>query len=110
MSLKCELTGTLVQYGNNVSHSNRKTRRSFKPNIHSIIYTSNITNKNYKLKIVARAMRTIEKFGGFDMFFIKTNTYNLSLKAKRIKKEINNKYKQQFYEEKNTSTLYNIKN
>src|SRR5690606_33027876 len=36
MSRRCELTGTCAQYGNNVSHSNRKTRRRFQPNVQHI--------------------------------------------------------------------------
>ena len=33
MSKKCELTGTTVMYGNNVSHAHNKTRRRFLPNL-----------------------------------------------------------------------------
>ena len=33
MSKVCELTGTTVQYGNNVSHANNRTRRRFLPNL-----------------------------------------------------------------------------
>ncbi len=31
MSRRCELTGKAVQFGNKVSHSNRKTRTRFLP-------------------------------------------------------------------------------
>jgi len=30
---KCDICGKSVQFGNNVSHSNRKTKRIWKPNI-----------------------------------------------------------------------------
>ena len=33
MSRRCELTGKAVQSGNKVSHSNRKTRTRFLPNL-----------------------------------------------------------------------------
>ena len=33
MSRRCELTGKAVQSGNNVSHSDRKTRTRFLPNL-----------------------------------------------------------------------------
>ena len=33
MSRKCQITGKKVMHGNNVSHSNRKTKRVFKPNL-----------------------------------------------------------------------------
>lgn len=34
MAYKCQLCGKGVQYGHNVSHSKRRTRRIFKPNLH----------------------------------------------------------------------------
>jgi large subunit ribosomal protein L28 len=88
MSRRCELTGVAVQYGNNVSHSQRKTRRCFQPNIRSVIYTSELTGEKYKLKVVAKTMRTLEKVGGLDAFMLRANASVMSLKAKKLKKEI----------------------
>ena len=36
MSFKCKVCGKKTQTGNNVSHSNRKTKRTFKPNLQKI--------------------------------------------------------------------------
>ncbi|MBN2303544.1 MAG: 50S ribosomal protein L28 [Anaerolineae bacterium] len=33
---KCEVCGKSPQFGHNVSHSNRKTKRQFKPNIQRV--------------------------------------------------------------------------
>jgi large subunit ribosomal protein L28 len=33
---KCEVCGKTPQFGHNVSHSNRKTRRQFKPNVQRV--------------------------------------------------------------------------
>ncbi|MGC6434258.1 MAG: 50S ribosomal protein L28 [Crocinitomicaceae bacterium] len=63
MSRVCQLTGKSVMVGNNVSHSNRKTKRKFLPNL--------ITKKFYvaeddmyiTLKISTSALRTINKKG-----------------------------------------------
>jgi large subunit ribosomal protein L28 len=88
MSRKCELTGVAVQYGNNVSHSQRKTRRRFEPNVRNITYTSEVTGGKYKLKVIIKAMRTIEKLGGFDAFMLESKTSLMSLKAKKFKREI----------------------
>ncbi len=92
MSRKCELTGVAVQYGNNVSHSQRKTRRSFKPNIRSVIYTSELTGKKYKLKVIAKTIRSVEKKGGFDAFMLKAKDSVMSDKAKKVKKKSLKKY------------------
>ncbi len=88
MSRKCELTGVAVQYGNKVSHSQRKTRRRFEPNLKTVEYTSDVTGQRYRLKVIARALRSVEKNGGFDMFITKADDNVMSEKAKRIRKEI----------------------
>ena len=36
MARRCPVTGKGVQVGNNVSHSNRKTKRRFLPNLQTI--------------------------------------------------------------------------
>ena len=36
MSRVCEICGKKTSFGNNVSHSHRKTRRTFKPNIQKV--------------------------------------------------------------------------
>ena len=91
MSRRCELTGVAVQYGNNVSHSQRKTRRRFEPNVRSVIYISEVTGEKYRLKVVAKTMRTIEKLGGLDAFMIKAKAFPMSLRAKKLKREITKK-------------------
>ncbi len=88
MSRRCELTGVGVQFGNNVSHSQRKTRRRFEPNIKIIKCASELTGQEYKLKIIARCLRTIEKAGGFDAYMLNAKDCTMSDRAKSIKKEI----------------------
>ncbi|MEP7195392.1 MAG: 50S ribosomal protein L28 [Saprospiraceae bacterium] len=66
MSKVCELTGTRPMYGNKVSHSNRKTRRRFNPNLQKKTFFIPETNEWVELKITAKALRTIDKLGLFD--------------------------------------------
>jgi len=94
MSRRCELTGINVQYGNNVSHSQRKTRRRFEPNIRTVAYSSELTGEKYRLKVVAKTMRTIEKIGGFDAFMLKAKDSLMSIRAKKVKQDISRKNKQ----------------
>ena len=94
MSRRCELTGINVQYGNNVSHSQRKTRRRFEPNIRTVAYSSELTGEKYRLKVVAKTMRTIEKIGGFDAFMLKAKDSLMSIRAKKVKKDISRKNKE----------------
>lgn len=94
MSRKCELTGVAVQFGNNVSHSQRKTRRRFEPNIKTVKYTSEITGKTYSLNVAARTMRTVEKSNGIDGFMLKAKNLLMSDKAKKMQREISKKQKE----------------
>jgi large subunit ribosomal protein L28 len=63
MSKVCDLTGTKPLYGNNVSHSNRKSRRRFNPNLQKKSFFIPETNEWVSLKVTAKALRTIDKLG-----------------------------------------------
>ena len=63
MSKVCQLTGMRPISGNNVSHSNRKTRRRFLPNIQTKRYYIPETEEWVTLKISTAAMRNINKIG-----------------------------------------------
>ncbi|WP_341763601.1 50S ribosomal protein L28 [Candidatus Tisiphia endosymbiont of Beris chalybata] len=88
MSRKCELSGVGVLYGNKVSHSQRKTRRRFEPNLRVVRYKSELTGQEYKLIVNAKCMRTVEKVGGFDVYIVKASNSILSDKAQMIKREV----------------------
>ncbi|MFK8040595.1 MAG: 50S ribosomal protein L28 [Rickettsiaceae bacterium] len=92
MSRKCSLSNKSCLYGNNVSHSNRKTRRAFKVNIMTYGLFSEITKTCYRLKIAASTIRDVEKAGGFDQYLIKAPDNILSKKARVIKSRILKKY------------------
>jgi len=49
--------------GNNVSHSNRKTRRKFHPNLHTKRFFMPETGEWITLKVSTSALRTIDKIG-----------------------------------------------
>lgn len=88
MSRRCELTGKTVLTGNNVSHAHNKTRRRFLPNLCNVSLLSETLGRNVRLKISANALRTVEHRGGLDAFLAKARNAELSLKARRIKREI----------------------
>ena len=88
MTRACDLTGKKVQFGNNVSKANNKTKKKFIPNIQSITFKSNILSQNLKLNVATSAVRTVTKYGGIDEFLIRTKNKNLSPKAKKFQKVI----------------------
>ena len=63
MSKICQITGKHVITGNKVSHSNRKTRRTFAPNLQDRKFFIVEENKWVSLRVSAAGMRTINKIG-----------------------------------------------
>lgn len=94
MTRICELTEKSVLTGNNVSHSKRKTRRRFLPNLQQITVRSDILQRFFRMRISTSALKSIESNGGFDSFILSTNNATLSPNASKIKKEIMNKLKE----------------
>ena len=88
MSRVCELMGTGRLVGNNVSKSNRKTRRTFLPNLIEKQLVSNILKKTFNLKITTRTARTIAKHGSLDDFLINVKKANLTEFAVNLKQRI----------------------
>jgi len=63
MSKVCQITGRRVRIGNNVSHSKRRTKRTFSPNLRQKRFFLEEENRWVTLKVSAAGMRTIAKVG-----------------------------------------------
>jgi large subunit ribosomal protein L28 len=63
MSQVCQITGKKVMVGNNVSHSKRRTKRRFYPNLFDKKFFLTEENRWIKLRVSASGMRTINKKG-----------------------------------------------
>jgi large subunit ribosomal protein L28 len=57
---KCEITGKKPSFGNNVSHSKRRTRRMWKPNIQTVTVVD-ANGKRRRMRIAASTLRTLYK-------------------------------------------------
>jgi large subunit ribosomal protein L28 len=57
---KCELTGKKPSFGHNVSHSKRRTRKVWKPNVQKVTLVD-AQGKRRKVKIAASTLRTLYK-------------------------------------------------
>ena len=66
MSRICELTGKRPISGNNVSHSNRRTRRRFLPNLLTKKFYIPETEETITIKVSSSALRTINKNGIYE--------------------------------------------
>eukprot|EP00697_Spironema_sp_BW2_P013370 gnl/Spiro4/3422_TR1668_c0_g1_i1.p1 gnl/Spiro4/3422_TR1668_c0_g1~~gnl/Spiro4/3422_TR1668_c0_g1_i1.p1 ORF type:complete len:165 (-),score=12.81 gnl/Spiro4/3422_TR1668_c0_g1_i1:102-596(-) len=63
--------GKHVITGNTVSFSHRKSRRTWKPNVHKHTLRSFILRQDFKLPVVERTFRTIKKLGGLDNYLLR---------------------------------------
>lgn len=63
MSKVCELTGKRPMSGHYVSHSNRKTKRKFLPNLKKKKFFIPELDEWIELKVSVAALRTINKKG-----------------------------------------------
>jgi large subunit ribosomal protein L28 len=87
MTRKCELTGKTVLTGNNVSHSNRKSRRRYLPNLHRLTFISDAIGA-IRMRVCLKALRSVDINGGIDNFLLSQSDNVLSLNAQQTKKKI----------------------
>jgi large subunit ribosomal protein L28 len=88
MSRICELTGKGRQVGHNVSHANNKTKRTFLPNLQNVTLISDSLGRGIRLRVSMNGLRSVEHVGGLDNWLAKTSDEKLSLKVRRLKREI----------------------
>lgn len=88
MSRTCELTGTKRQIGHKVCHSNKKSKREFRPNLVQVNISSDALKRSFRLRITAAALRTVDHRGGLDAFLLKADSSDLSLRARDIKRDL----------------------
>jgi len=59
MMAKCDICGKGAQFGHNVSHSNRATKRRFDANVHRVRVT--LGGQARRLWVCTRCLRTLNK-------------------------------------------------
>ncbi|WP_156755762.1 50S ribosomal protein L28 [Actinokineospora pegani] len=63
MSAICQVTGRTPGFGNRVSHSNRRTKRRFDPNIQSRRYWLASERRWITLRVSTKGIKAIDKNG-----------------------------------------------
>jgi large subunit ribosomal protein L28 len=63
MARKCDLTGSRPRSGNNRSRANNKTKRVWNPNVQSKRIWVPELGRFVRLKVTARALRTLDRKG-----------------------------------------------
>ena len=88
MARRCALTGKGVLTGNNVSHSNIKSRRRYLPNVQVTTLLSETLGETVRLKVAASTIRTVEHRGGLDAFLMDAKAADLPADLRRLKRRI----------------------
>ena len=88
MSRRCELSGVGPQVGHNVSHSNIKTKRRFLPALAETSLQSEALGQSFRLKVTNAVLRTLDFKGGLDAYLVGAKDEVLSIRARRIKKQL----------------------
>ena len=88
MSRRCELSGVGPMIGHNVSHSNIKTKRRFLPALAETALQSEALGQSFRLKVTNATLRTLDFKGGLDAYLVGAKDEQLSIRARRIKKQV----------------------
>jgi large subunit ribosomal protein L28 len=88
MTRRCELTGTLPLSGQLRSHAENKTKRKFRPNLCPVTLMSDVLGRKVRLRVSARALKSVEHRGGLDKFLLKADNEELSATCLKLKREI----------------------
>lgn len=63
MSQRCQVTGARPGFGNNVSHSHRRTRRRFDVNVQRKRYWVPSLGRHVTLRVSARGIKAVDRRG-----------------------------------------------
>ena len=63
MSAHCQVTGRAPGFGNRVSHSNRRTRRRWNPNIQIKTYYLPSEDRRVRLRVSTKGIKVIDRDG-----------------------------------------------
>jgi large subunit ribosomal protein L28 len=88
MSRRCELTGKGVSFGRNVSHSKRRTPRTYLPNLKKVSLQSEALGRTVPLKIAVATLRTVQHRGGLDAFLLSEPEARLTPEALRLRRSV----------------------
>jgi large subunit ribosomal protein L28 len=79
--------GKHIQFGNNVSHSKRRTRRQWKPNVQNKRLWSVALNDWIEFRVTTKALRCIDKAGGIDNYLLSNTRADIDSVAGKVARE-----------------------
>jgi large subunit ribosomal protein L28 len=91
MSRTCMITGKKRIVGNNRSHAENKTKRTFEVNIQDTTVYSEILKRKIAIRVTPSGLRTLDHKGGFDAFVQATAKTKLNPALRPYKAQIEKK-------------------
>lgn len=88
MSRRCAVSGKGVMVGNNVSHANNKTKRTYRPNLQNVTLMSDILGSKVRMRLTTNALRTIEHNGGLDSYLLSAKPSKLGPEILKLKRQV----------------------
>jgi large subunit ribosomal protein L28 len=88
MTRRCEVTGKLPMSGQNRSHAENKSKRTFRPNLVDVTLASETLSRSVRARVSAHGLRSIEHRGGLDAYLMKARDEELSPRMLKMKREI----------------------
>ncbi len=88
MTRRCELTGKMPLAGNNRSHAENKTKRTFRPNLVNVTLMSDVLGRKVRLRVSTHGLKSVEHRGGLDAYLLKAKDTELSETLQKMKRDI----------------------
>ncbi len=88
MSRTCMVTGKKRMVGNNRSHAENKTKRTFEVNVQDTTVYSEVLKRKIAIKVTANGLRTLDHKGGFDAYIQGTAKTKLDPALRTYKAQI----------------------
>ncbi len=88
MSRTCMITGKKRTVGNNRSHAENKTKRTFEVNIQDTTVYSELLKRKIALRVTPSGLRTLDHKGGIDAFIAGTAKTKLDPALRPLKAQI----------------------
>ena len=88
MTRRCELSGKLPMAGQNRSHAENKSKRTFRSNLCQVTLISDALQRKFRLRVSAHALKTVERRGGLDAYLMKASDEELSERCQKLKREV----------------------
>lgn len=88
MARKFTLGGKAPQNGYRVSHSHRRTKHLWMPNIQTKTLFSTTLGRPVRLTISTRELRTVDRAGGLDSYLLQADPEALSTTMRNLQSQI----------------------